>query len=157
MMDERVEEAVRQHKQKVEWHQTESPTETVESTTTTEKNRISTPKRTWKSVAIRDWCFLIGIYLEIKVAGQHRQTESYRSAKIKIFIVIWQLRIASQSFHCKASKIVITKKEPAKYPNAWHNRDVFGFPNSQPIGKELSTSARAIYRHVTILTFPRSH
>jgi len=46
MMDERVEEAVRQHKQKVEWHQTESPTETVESTTTTAKNRISTPKRT---------------------------------------------------------------------------------------------------------------
>ncbi|XP_020616979.1 ATPase family AAA domain-containing protein 3-like [Orbicella faveolata] len=46
MMDERVEEAVRQHKQKVEWHQTESPTDTVESTTTTEKTRVSTPKRT---------------------------------------------------------------------------------------------------------------
>lgn len=46
MMDERVEEAVRQHRQKVEWHQIESPTETVESTATTEKNRVSTPKRT---------------------------------------------------------------------------------------------------------------
>lgn len=46
MMDERVEEAVRQHRQKVEWHQIESPTETVESATTTEKNRVSTPKRT---------------------------------------------------------------------------------------------------------------
>ncbi|XP_078373422.1 ATPase family AAA domain-containing protein 3-like [Oculina patagonica] len=46
MMDERVQEAVRQHKQKVEWHQTEPSTETVESTTTTEKNRVSTPKRT---------------------------------------------------------------------------------------------------------------
>jgi len=46
MMDERVEEAVRQHKQKVEWHQAESPTGIVESTTTTEKNKLSTPKRT---------------------------------------------------------------------------------------------------------------
>lgn len=46
MMDERVEEAVRQHKQKVEWHQTEPLTETTASVTTTEKNKASSPKRT---------------------------------------------------------------------------------------------------------------
>lgn len=46
MMDERVEEAVRQHKQKVEWHQAEPLTETTTSTTTTEKNKASSPKRT---------------------------------------------------------------------------------------------------------------
>lgn len=46
MMDERVEEAVRQHKQKVEWHQTEPLTEKTASVTTTEKNKASSPKRT---------------------------------------------------------------------------------------------------------------
>lgn len=46
MMDERVEEAVRQHKQKVEWHQTEPLTETTASVTTTEKNKATSPKRT---------------------------------------------------------------------------------------------------------------
>lgn len=46
MMDERVEEAVRQHKQKVVWHQTEPVNETSASTTTTEKNKSSSPKRT---------------------------------------------------------------------------------------------------------------
>ena len=45
-MDERVEEAVRQHKQKVEWHQTEPLTETTASVTTTEKNKATSPKRT---------------------------------------------------------------------------------------------------------------
>ena len=39
MMDERVEEAVRQHKQKVEWHQAEPSTKTTASTTTTEKDK----------------------------------------------------------------------------------------------------------------------
>ena len=38
-MDERVEEAVRQHKQKVEWHQAEPSTVTTASTTTTEKDK----------------------------------------------------------------------------------------------------------------------
>lgn len=46
MMDERVEEAVRQHEQKVVWHQTEPVNETSASTTTTEKNKSSSPKRT---------------------------------------------------------------------------------------------------------------
>ena len=62
MMDERVEEAVRQHRQKVEWHQIESPTETVESNTTTEKNRVSTPKRTQNNpsqyeIGFSSWVF----------------------------------------------------------------------------------------------------
>ncbi|XP_068700315.1 ATPase family AAA domain-containing protein 3-like [Montipora foliosa] len=43
MMDARVEEAVRQHKQKVEWHSSEQPSET---SSTTLKNRESLIKRT---------------------------------------------------------------------------------------------------------------
>ena len=46
MMDERVQEAVRQHKQKIEWHSTELPGETAASNTTTQKNRDSVLKRT---------------------------------------------------------------------------------------------------------------
>ncbi|KAM7443168.1 ATPase AAA domain-containing protein 3-B [Porites harrisoni] len=46
MMDERVQEAVRQHKQKIEWHSTELPGETTASNTTTQKNRDSVLKRT---------------------------------------------------------------------------------------------------------------
>ena len=54
MMDARVEEAVRQHKQKVEWHNTELLTETTETTPKTQKDRDSKVKRTQENQSPKD-------------------------------------------------------------------------------------------------------
>ena len=55
MMDARIEEAVRQHKQKVEWHSKELPGEKTEATTaTTQKNRESSVKRTQGNQSHKD-------------------------------------------------------------------------------------------------------
>ena len=117
MMDERVEEAVRQHKQKVEWHQTESPTETVESTTTTAKNRISTPKRTWKVRRNERLVFSYRNLFENKGCRTTSSNGKLQKCKINIFIVIWQLWKVSQSLRCKGKlrKLPVTKKKPANF------------------------------------------
>ena len=54
MMDARIDEAVRQHKQKVEWHKAELPGETNGTSTTTQKNRESTVKRTQQNQSHKD-------------------------------------------------------------------------------------------------------
>lgn len=54
MMDARIDEAVRQHKQKVEWHKAELPGETNDTSTTTQKNRESTVKRTQPNQSHKD-------------------------------------------------------------------------------------------------------
>lgn len=66
MMDARIGEAVRQHKQKVEWHSTELSSETTEATTTTtQKNRETLVKRTQEDQSHKDWFVIFGKMFEI--------------------------------------------------------------------------------------------